>query len=97
MVDYSIRAESTGKPKVEETKFFLACRDCGAWLQMAENGTLYCPKCKKGELENPTAVLCCLGCNNPLRVTALSSHRFGSYCKSCDFKPTMQDTFLRKI
>jgi len=97
MPEYIIRAEPATKPEGEEARFFLYCRNCGVALQMTEHRKLYCPKCKKCELENPTMVLCCAECNNPLRVTPAPGHRFGSYCASCDFGPSMQDVFLRKI
>ena len=35
-------------------------------------------------------ILCCAECERPLATT----HEGGSYCTSCNYAPSMQDTFI---
>ncbi len=38
-------------------------------------------------------ILHCAECDNPLNIT---THR-GSYCLTCEFTPSMQDTYFKNI
>jgi len=71
--------------------YFVYCGDCKEFVLMGNNRIQYCRKCKVANSpDHPHSVLCCVECENPLRVTDGG----GSYCEYCDFHPMMSDTFL---
>jgi len=74
-----------------------SCKYCHIPLRMGNNRIVFCIKCHEvyDGAPQPTQTLCCVECDQPLAVV-LSSNVVGngSYCTSCKFHPTMQDTYL---
>lgn len=72
----------------------ICCFDCMLPLQLGEHRTVFCPECKKSDGgREVTMVLMCAECDSLLKVI----EGRGSYCTNCNFSPSMQDTYFKKI
>lgn len=80
-----------------EVMFCLSSHDL-VQVRMGEYRIVFCPKCLayQGDVE-PKLVLCCVECKKPLSVMPFHKEGesvFSSYCMSCCFTPSMQDTYF---
>jgi hypothetical protein len=67
---------------------------CDAMLHVGKFRQVFCPTCqwtKNGKAVSDI-VLCCTDCGEPLAVIAPLD---GSYCTTCNYAPSMQDTFFK--
>ncbi|MBU6141741.1 hypothetical protein KGO95_01305 [Patescibacteria group bacterium] len=82
------------RPVALGPKRVLWCQPCGVPLQIGNNRLRYCPLCKASERdESVKSILHCAECDNPLQFMLDG----GSWCKYCNFTPSLQDTYLLDI
>lgn len=89
---YTSKMKSEADPSLDLK--ILHCVNCRERVRMTRYRVVFCPGC--GLSENrllARTVLCCAECNEPLAVT----EDRGSYCLSCDFAPSMEDTYFKAI
>lgn len=74
----------------------ISCSDCGAKIRLGRYRIPYCPT------EYPEEMFMhCAECENPLDIQWVYRHNaitgFGGYCITCDYTPSLQDTYLSRL